>query len=102
MIKHIVFFGFLGLFVCSCGLYFRFPKKAQPDQSVLGERRELKTGGIRVHNEKDSISWRAPKGYHFEEIGTCVTKMRDAGKRSRVCTWKVVKDGKPQKRNKSK
>ena len=77
----------------SCGLYFRFPKRAEPGQSVYGERHELKTGGIRIHDEKDNISWRAPEGYHFEEIGTCVTKMRDGGRQSRVCSWKVEKTG---------
>lgn len=93
MKKYFPALALVGLLTCSCGLYFRFPKKAEPDQSVYGERRELKTGGVRILDEKDNISWRAPDGYRFLEIGTCVTKKRDGGRQSRVCTWKVEKTG---------
>jgi hypothetical protein len=70
----------------------RIPRKAEPGQSVFGEGRETVFGADRVYEEKEFVTWRAPRGYHFENRGSCSNRVGDDGGRIRVCIWKVVED----------
>jgi hypothetical protein len=79
------------MLLSSCGIYARWPKKAEPDQTIIGE--EATTfGKPRIREAKEMVSWRPPKGHHFENMGSCSFRPGDDGKKVRVCIWKVVED----------
>ncbi len=86
----------LGATLLACGVYGRFPKIAKADQKVWGESDENVAGKQRIYDEKKFVSWRAPRGHRWVNLGGCSNRTRDDGRIARVCTWKVVW-GEPEK-----
>jgi len=96
MTRALTSIALIGFLLCGCGVYGHLPKKAKPNQTVWGERTKNDVGLDRIYDEKKLISWRVPKGHHWEKQGSCMNKMRD-GYVARVCSWKAVPGEDPEK-----